>query len=111
MEQKDAGFYPRIAFSSAFLVALMFSTLRHDGKILSVVSEAECFSDATYDLTNGVNSFTRQNLWFKDLMIIFNSFCIDVTTISLLYLWYKGAVNSTAWMLALLVSVTAKTIL
>ena len=111
MESKDAGFYPRMGFSSAFLVAMIISTLRYDGKLTSVVSAEECISDFTFDLTDGLNSFTRQNLWFRDLMIIFNSFCVDVTLISLLYLWSKGAVNSTSWLLALMVSVTSKTMI
>ena len=111
MKNKDTGLYPRVAFSCAFVVVLMLQTQLHDGKILQQVSAKQCIQDSTFDLTNEANSFSRQNLWFKDLMFIFNNFCYDMTGVALLYLWYKGVINSSAQWLTFAISAISKTII
>lgn len=69
---------------------LIFVSLKDGGVRVDYLPKGACTEDWTFGWTDDINTFTRQNTWFRDLVVIFNSFCFDMTMLSLLYLYWSN---------------------
>ena len=77
-------------FSLFFILILGLFTLKDGGQIIKYLPSGACFEDMTFEWSDQINTFTRANLWSRDLLVIFNSFCFDSVMFPLLYLWGMG---------------------
>lgn len=101
-------FQIKVLFSCFFLVILILTSFTNNREITESVSATQCVVDRTFEFTDKINSFTRQNLWFRDMLFIANNFCYDITIVSILYFFYKGQIKQCACFMGFLMSALTK---
>lgn len=87
---------------------LLVFSLQHDQKITTVVLKESCYEDLPYNISDEWNTYSLAHPWFKDLLLIFDDLCFDVTICSLLYLFRNSDFNGTSCFFAFLFNVLCK---
>ena len=86
-------------------------TQKDNGVTIQALPPGTCNVDHTWEALDHINTMTRTHLWLRDFIVIFNSFCIDVTFYSLLIAYCYGRLKGHAGFLGLLICSGSKTIM
>ena len=92
----------------SFIVLLVIFSFKDGGVKVDYLAKGVCMQDLTFDWTNETNTFTLQNLWTRDWLVIFDSYCFDITMYGMLYLFWAGVFSGTSTFIALLLTSVTK---
>ena len=71
-------------------------TLKDFNQTRQYLADGVCTYDRTFEWTDGINTLLANNLWMRDLLVIYDSFTFDLGMYALLYLFSMGVFTSTA---------------
>ena len=100
----------RFTFTFIFIGTLVYFNSKNGGKRVDVLDKGTCLVDQTFELTASLNQYFMQNLVARDWVIMFNSWCFDLTTCALLFLFKFDRIPSTSFFLALIISAVTKSL-
>jgi len=100
----------RAFFAAAFLIVLVYNSTSNFGVKKNILGPDECLKDKTFEWTENLNSYFLDNLAARDWVIMFNSFWFDMTICAILFLYRLDKLQSTTFVIALMISAGMKTV-
>ena len=97
----DQGMLARAAFAAVFILFLICLSNKNEGQPVTTLEKERCYDDKPYNLLDDWNTFSLEQPWFKDLLLIIDDFGFDVTIVSALYLYQADGFNAASFFIAL----------
>ena len=77
--------YMRGTLITTILVLLILNS--HFGYFLPN-GNINCINDKTFELTTSINTFLKDNPYYRNALLIASSLCMDILIVSILALWF-----------------------
>lgn len=90
LDNKDSSYIIKskvIALISVVFLIMIYNNIGIGEEFTLTLAPSDCYKDYFFELTGHINVFLSENVYFKNILLIFSSFLVDLIVISTVTLW------------------------